>query len=276
MRLPDLLVIGAMKGGTTALHDYLAAHPQVFMSKPKELQYFVAERNWERGLDWYASHFEQAGDALCAGESSPHYSRATQFPGVPERIAAVLPHVRLVYLVRDPVERIRSAYLHRVSKGRESRPIADAVACDEPYVNDSRYAWQLEQFRAHVDRKRILVIESERLREHRAAALAEVLRFLGVDDDTGLCGALADVHTTAEKRAIHPLVASLAHTGRPLKPYLPARWKKALARAGAPPLDPARSELTGDLAADLRARLADDVRQLRSWLGPDFHGWGIA
>jgi hypothetical protein len=275
--LPNLLVIGAMKAGTTALHDYLGAHPQIFMSRRKELKFFSNDLNWRQGVEWYRSHFEQAPGHVRVGESSPHYTRATQFPGVPERIASVLPDVRFIYLVRDPIERIRSAYLHRVSKGKESRSLEEAVARDEPYVNDSRYAWQLDHYLRHFHRARILVVESERLRDERAETLARILGFLEVDSDPELCGSLPDVHVTSHKREFHPAVSALTRVGQPVKSYLPHRWKKRLARVGSRPLATARATLSSDVDRDLRGRLRDDVRRLRDeYLGPAFHGWGIA
>src|SRR6266550_2870057 len=81
--LPNLLVIGGLKCGTTSLHHYLNLHPEVAMSRPKELNFFVAELNWPLGEDWYATHFE-ASPAI-RGESSPHYTNRPRFDGVAER-----------------------------------------------------------------------------------------------------------------------------------------------------------------------------------------------
>jgi hypothetical protein len=276
LRLPDFLIIGAMKAGTTALHSYLARHPQLYMSQPKELKFFVEEFNWSQGPDWYAHFFEAAGDSRRAGESSPHYSMATQYRGVPERIAGLLPDAKLIYLIRDPVARIRSAYLHRVSRGREHRSFHDAVRRDEPYVNDSRYGWQLEQYLAHFERSQILIVEAERLRTNRAAAMTEILRFLEVEEDPTLCGHLSDVHVTAKKSEPHPMVRGASRLLQPVKSYIPVGLKKRLARMRSVPLDISRAELTIEVEQDLRERLADDVRRLRTHVGGDFQGWGIS
>lgn len=100
---PNLVVIGAAKCGTTSLHEYLNAHPQIAMSREKELDFFVAEKNWSRGLDWYEAQFE---DAPIRGESSVSYAAFPEYQGVPERIVRALPDARVIYLVRDPVERV--------------------------------------------------------------------------------------------------------------------------------------------------------------------------
>src|SRR5687768_10052815 len=109
--LPNLIVIGAMKCGTTALHEALALHPDIVMSQPKELNFFFAPDhgngswelgNWHRGLDWYCSHWP--AQALVRGESSPGYTSPSH-PEAAERMATVIPDARLLCLVRDPLIR---------------------------------------------------------------------------------------------------------------------------------------------------------------------------
>jgi len=105
--LPNLLVIGAAKCGTTALHRYLGLHPDIFMSKSKELGFFCSSENWDERLRWYESQF---GAARVRGESSPSYTNCPRNKGVPERMASLVPDARLIYLVRDPVDRVISQY----------------------------------------------------------------------------------------------------------------------------------------------------------------------
>lgn len=94
--LPNFLVIGAMKAGTTSMHRYLDAHPDVFMATQKELNFFIEELNWSKGLGWYEERFAEAGDATARGEASPGYAGYPVRRGVPERIAATLPDARFV------------------------------------------------------------------------------------------------------------------------------------------------------------------------------------
>jgi hypothetical protein len=117
-REPTFLVIGAMKAGTTSLHRCLSNHPDVFMSAPKELDFF--EKNWSRGWEWYRSQF-QAGDvAMLRGESSTNYAKYPRFGGVAGRIHRSLPDVKLIYLLRIWGRRRRLA-LGSMSLGTESR-----------------------------------------------------------------------------------------------------------------------------------------------------------
>jgi hypothetical protein len=89
--LPNLIIIGGMKCGTTGLHFYLGLHPEVSMSRQKEVNFFVGERNWAKGIEWYKSHI--TGEVKVYGESSPSYHAGT---GVPERMASVVPQAKLI------------------------------------------------------------------------------------------------------------------------------------------------------------------------------------
>jgi hypothetical protein len=232
--LPNFLVIGAMKAGTSALHVYLDMHPDVFVSKPKELNFFVAELNWSRGLLCYERHFAAATGATAVGEACPQYTKATHHPGVPARIVEVIPDAKLIYLVRDPIERMCSAYLHRIGSGREERPIEEAFQCDEPYLNDSCYAYKLEQYLPYFDRRQILVIESAQLRHHAQQTLSHIWTFLGVADVLVGLDNLPEVNRTATKHERHPVIHVLAKGSRRFAHgRVPRSLRRRLVRVGA-------------------------------------------
>ena len=132
--LPNLLVIGAGKCGTTSLHYYLGLHPQISMSYVKELNFFVKEHKWRRGVKWYQSNF--SGSARIYGETSPAYTNYPVFSGVPERIYSTLPLAKLIYLVRDPLKRIFSHYIQCYANRKEDRPFQVALQNfkSNPYV----------------------------------------------------------------------------------------------------------------------------------------------
>jgi hypothetical protein len=191
MTLPTFVVIGAMKAGTVSLCHYLDDHPDVFLGRGGrfgEPNYFVAEQNWSRGRDWYESLFDGANGAdgaasdkaAAIGECSPSYSWAHTFRGVPERMAQVIPQSRLIYVVRDPIARMHSMYMHQVSAGRERRR-AEVALRDDRYLWPSRYGFQLAAFLDHFDRSQVLVIASEVLRHRPREALSEVFDHLAVD-----------------------------------------------------------------------------------------------
>jgi hypothetical protein len=183
MTLPTFVVIGAMKAGTVSLRHYLDEHPDVFLGRGGmfgEPNFFVTEYNWPRGRSWYESLFDGAGRAAAIGECSPSYTMAPAFRGVPERMVQVIPEARLVYVVRDPIARMRSMYMHQVSAGRERRR-AEAALLDDRYLGPSLYGFQLSGFLDHFDRSQILVIASEVLSDRPREALSSVFGHLAVD-----------------------------------------------------------------------------------------------
>jgi hypothetical protein len=180
--LPNLVVIGGLKCGTTSLHHYLNLHPEIGMSRPKELNFFVAELNWDLGVDWYANHFS-ATDPV-RGESSPHYTNAPRFAGVAERISRTLGDAAtVVYMVRDPIDRMLSHYLHNVGGGYDDRDLEAALADpDSAYVHRSLYAMQLEPYLERFGEERIEIVTREELRDEREATMRRLFAFLGVDE----------------------------------------------------------------------------------------------
>jgi hypothetical protein len=273
--LPNFLVIGAMKAGTTSLHRYLREHPQVFMPADKELDFFVAEKRWVHGRSWYEAQFAAADGAIAVGEASPTYTMYPQFPGVADRVAELLPNARLVYSVRHPIERMRSHYLHEVEKGRERAPIGRALTTDRRYLDASRYAMQLEQYLDRFPAERVRVITAEQLRGDRVATVRDVLAFLGVDPDWPHGLPLdREFHRTSDKRVRRPLVdAALRVPGtRTLAGHAPRPLRRLASRA----VDAGRATAIPEaVEARLRAELRDDVARLRAHLGEGFDGWGI-
>jgi hypothetical protein len=179
--LPNLIIIGGLKCGTTSLHHYLNLHPEVAMSRPKELNFFVAELNWPLGRDWYAGHFDPA--AQVRGESSPHYTNRPSFAGVPQRMRDVLgDDVRLIYVVRDPIDRMLSHYLHNVGGGYDDRTLVDALSDPgSSYVERSRYFFQMEPYIEAFGAERIQIVGREDLKDDRPGTMRRAFDFLGVD-----------------------------------------------------------------------------------------------
>jgi hypothetical protein len=183
MTLPTFVVIGAMKAGTVSLRHYLDEHPDVFLGGGGmfgEPNFFIAENNWPRGRDWYESLFDGANGAAAIGECSPSYTWAHIYRGVPELMARLVPEARLVYVVRDPIARMQSMYMHQVSAGRERRR-AEVALLDDRYLGPSLYGFQLAAFLDHFDRSQVLVIASEALRDRPRETLSAVFDHLAVE-----------------------------------------------------------------------------------------------
>jgi hypothetical protein len=205
--LPDFLIIGAQKGGTTALYAYLREHPAIAGPPWKEVSFF--DRQFWRGAAWYRGNFPNRlylrgvrarnGVEPVVGEASPSY---LFHPLAPERAAALLPGARLIALVRNPVDRALSHYHHEVALGREPLPFEQALEREDErmegelerladpryfshawwnftYLSRGRYAEQLERWLEFFPRERLLVLPSEDLLERPRETYGEVLEFLG-------------------------------------------------------------------------------------------------
>jgi hypothetical protein len=179
--LPNLIIIGGLKCGTTSLHHYLNLHPEIAMSRPKELNFFVADLNWPLGRDWYAGHFDP--DTPVRGESSPHYTNRPRFDGVAARMREVLgSEVRLVYVVRDPIDRMLSHYLHNVGGGYEDRTLTEALSDPQSsYVARSRYFFQVQPYLEEFGSERIEIVGREELKADRPGTMRRAFEFLEVD-----------------------------------------------------------------------------------------------
>jgi len=184
-RLPDFIVIGATKAGTTSLDFYLSLHPEIQMARPKEPRFFIDAAEplgrWSRGVEWYQGLFRTS--KRVSGESSPAYTQYPALLDVPERMAGLVPRAKLIYVVREPMERLKSHFLMLNREGMEDGELKAVLAAKpEPRcLLASCYGSQLEKFLEWFPREQILVVESAELRQNRTAALRSVFEFLGVD-----------------------------------------------------------------------------------------------
>jgi hypothetical protein len=204
-RLPDFLILGAQKAGTTALYAYLRWHPQVSGPTWKEVSFF--DRHWARGADWYRGQFplRRRSGLVAVGEASPSY---LFHPLAPERVAAVVPDARLIVLLREPGERAYSHYQHEVALGRESLSFEEALAAekertsgevermlvnpryfsnawwDHTYTARGLYAEQLERWFAVFPRDQLLVLTTDELADQTGATVERVVEFIGVPAGT--------------------------------------------------------------------------------------------
>jgi hypothetical protein len=194
MNKPNLFLIGAMKSGTTTLHDLLAAHPQICMCQPKEPCYFVEpavlETHWPemwrmgfwRDESAYLRLFGAKPSAKYFGESSTDYTKQPAISGIVERIADFNPDARFIYIMRDPVERTISHYWHMVEHRGETRKPMDAISRDRYYMDVSDYPSQLKPYLKRFGRDRLYVLTFERLRADANACVRGVHAWLGVEE----------------------------------------------------------------------------------------------
>ncbi len=206
--VPHVIIPGVQKCGTSSLFAWMAQHPEIHGSTPKEVHYFDGGPSWERDEwplrePWYRAHFptrRQVGAGITI-ESTPRYML---HPEAPERIAERLPNVRLIVLLRNPVERAISHFFHQKKRGREPLTLLDALENEAQrvglradgsyplthdgwihasYVLRGMYADQIERLYASIDPDRVLVLESDRMFANPGPTLQRVFEFAGVRPD---------------------------------------------------------------------------------------------
>jgi hypothetical protein len=277
--LPNLLIVGAAKCGTTSLHAYLDRHPQISMSRKKELQLFSGE-DWRERLDWYRMQFPVR--APVRGESSPAYSMDPVLAHVPERAREVVPGARIIYLVGDPLPRIVAQYVEFLMLGLETRSFEEALADYESrsnvYVAASRYAHQLDRWREHYPDDRILVLDQRALLADRRGTLRATFRFLGVDEEfwTPHFDAL---HNTRQRKLLlnrrgywlarHGLYNRALRVAEGFPASLAARARALMGE------EIERPQISESLATELRASLAEDAARLRRYTGESYAHWSL-
>jgi Sulfotransferase family len=288
MSRPTFLIIGAMKCGTTSLHHYLRLHPEIQMPTLKELNFFSGPpgdspyphraKRIER-LEEYERLFDPA--FRVRGEASPNYSVYPLRSGVPERIKEIVPDVKLIYLVRDPIARTVGQYQLAVSTANERRSLAQALGnLSDPcslYTCPSLYAQQLDQYLHHFSQDRLMVVDQADLLHDQQATLAGIFTFLSVDNsvasphfDEQLNA--SDGHRTYSRFVVMSRWARgtpLLRLPRGLRVFM----RRSVERVVSRPL--AATTLDDDLRGRLQELYADDAIRLRQLTGKTFPSWTV-
>jgi hypothetical protein len=175
--LPNFLIIGAEKAGTTWLYEKLRRHPEVYMPRVKELCFFSRDGSDGKTREWYEKHFEAAP---AVGEATPAYMYGQR---VPRRIADTIPDVKLIACLRHPTDRTYSHYWMNRGLGEVDCTFDEVVReRREPYIGNGRYGEQLDRYLSHFDRDQLLILISEEVFSDQSASLNHICSFLGVDD----------------------------------------------------------------------------------------------
>lgn len=177
--LPDFVIIGAMKSATTTIYEQLRLLDGIFMPELKEPNFFSDDDQYRRGLDWYRDLFAlaQSGDIL--GEASTHYTKLPTYPDAFKRMTGALPRAKLIYIMRDPTERLVSQYIHEWSCNRIHVDINKALDIHPELIHYSRYAYQLEPFVRLYGTQNILPVFFERIRDNPDSELRRIANFIG-------------------------------------------------------------------------------------------------
>ncbi|MGY2701472.1 MULTISPECIES: sulfotransferase family protein [unclassified Nocardioides] len=299
---PDFLIVGAPKAGTTALHAALSQHPEVFVTTPKEPKFWLcdgapppawrgpgdahSQREWVWRADEYAALFAPARPGRARGESTPFYLWSR---GAHRRIAEALPDVRLIAVVRDPIDRAYSNWMHLWSDGLEQ--VADfdtAFALEDERVRAGwapfwryrelgRYGEQLDHLVRYVDPDRVLVMRYRDIVDDPPAAVDRACRFLGITPGMVATiprdNARSFVEPGWRPRVLGPAVRAGAWAGQFVRPEVWRRASEPFVRRLTGPGAGPRPRLSEEQRARLLPAFADDVALLSELTGEDFSDW---
>jgi Sulfotransferase domain len=291
MTLPNFLLMGAMKAGTTALYGQLNQHPQIYMSPVKEPHFFVREGmqysdpSMITTLEAYAALFKGAKDEKARGEASPSY---LSWPGVPERIYRYLPDAKLMAILRNPAERAHSHFLHEITTGRESltdfaaalqgERTQDAEALTRSklpvrrYLQIGFYATHLKRYFELFDRDQIKVYLYEDFTRDPASMIQDVFRFLGVDDtfvpdqSTHFQGGVPRI------KALHKLHRKPNPVKTVFRHLLPSKMRRSMA-ARINNLNRVKVPFEPEVRRELIETYREDILELQGLIGRDLSAW---
>ena len=269
MVTPHFMIIGAMKCGTSTLHEQLAAQPGVTMSIPKEPCFFSDDDIFERGIEWYKSCFAHAATGSILGESSTHYTKRTIYPRTVERVRSLCsPPTRFVYVMRHPVARARSQFVHEWTVRKISADWDRALLQAPDILANSLYAFQIRPWLEAFGPERVLPVFLERLRAAPEEELGRIARFVGVRAPASWHDEIADQNVSTSRvrrsrardwvRSVPPLDLARRAIPKPIRESLKSPWKMS----SAPPIPL-------DLSRRLHDRFNDDLAQLGAWLSMD-------
>jgi Sulfotransferase family len=300
MALPDFLIAGVPKAGTTALHAALSRHPGLYLSAIKEPKFFLTdgppptkggpgdaltyrEHVWER--DRYEALFDAAPPGAPRGEATPLY---LYDPDAMRRIHRLIPDVKLIVVIRDPVERAHSNWTHLWSAGLE--PVGDFVlACAEEerriaagwasfwhYTGLGRYGAQLDHAFSLFAREQVLVLRYRRLIDDPAGTLSTICGFLGVD--TGVLSEIPRENVTAhpEQTVAHRAVSLGMRASAAVGRRLPGSAATAATHQLERFLQRGRRErqpLSWEQRQAILPKFTADIKLLETVLGEDFSDW---
>ena len=257
-----------MKSATTTLHEQLARQPGIFMSRPKEPNFFSDDAMYARGWSWYSSLFRPAGAGDLRGESSTHYSKLPTYPQTVERMWRDLPQLKLIYVMRHPIDRLVSQYVHEVTAGQIAVDLREALVRHPELIDYSRYSMQLQPFLDTYGFAAVLPVFFPRLVSRSQEELERIGRFLGHegelmwDEDLGPQNRGGERLRPSPVREVlvqAPVLNAIRHR------VVPRRLSQSLKRLWRADVEPPR--LTPVLTARLSEIFDADLAQLGSWLG---------
>lgn len=298
MTLPNFLIIGAAKSGTTALYAYIKQHPEIFMSTPKELRFFSYPGSYPEGLDdkyihkgvttldEYIAHFNGVKGEKAIGEASPMYIYT---PGTAERIKAIIPDVKLLAILRNPTDRAYSAYMHAIREWNEPSESFREALEKEPeriaagwgllwhYTRAGFYFEQLDRYYKLFPRDQIKVVLYDDLVKDSQGLMRDIFTFLGVDPtfipDTN---ARPNVSGFPKSPAFHKFMYQLFMENNPIKRISRILFPKKLRQdvmVNMRLMNLEKKKMPKDIRIELDNLFREDIQKLEKLINRDLSFW---
>jgi hypothetical protein len=268
-KTPDFIIIGAMKCATSTLHEQLAMQPGIFMTDLKEPNFFSDDEQYDRGLDWYLSHFESApANAMC-GESSTHYTKLPTYPHTIDRLSQHFPNVKLIYVLRHPIDRLISQYVHEWTMRiiDINTDIDRALDLHPELIAYSQYAMQLQPYFETFGLEQVLPVFFERLIRQPQSELERICHFLGYSGQPVWQDDLNAQNVSSDRMRKHAIrdflleVPLLKELRQKLVPKSTRDWIRGWWTLKEKP------KLSAERIAQLQVIFDEDLAKLTPWLG---------
>jgi hypothetical protein len=295
--MPNLFVIGAAKAGTTALYSYLAQHPQVFLSRIKEPEFFSQEQYYARGLDWYKDwHFEGAEDYPVKAEATPHYLYWSEKVAPRIKEAYRERPVKFIATFRDPVSRAYSMYWNMVGEGIEDLDFDEALRVEERrleqnrnelyqvgsmaygYSTGSRYASLLQPYLDLFSPENFFFVFQDDLKSRANETCKEIFEFLGIESSIEISPSKSNPAAMPRSKLLHKALRRRPLFNEFIRPFIPIRVRRlrrslkskiVKANLKETPYGPLHTQL----ARELRLSYTSEIEKLEKITGRELSSW---
>lgn len=265
--LPSFFIIGAMKSATSTLHNQLAAQKGIYMSTPKEPNFFSDDAVYAQGIDWYQSLFSGAAAGDICGESSTHYTKLPDYPKTINRLKPLVPSPNLIYVMRHPIDRLVSHYIHQWSEGLICCDINQAIDRFPELIHYSSYGRQIKPYLDAFGAEAVLPVFFESLKSQPDKTLQQVGRFIGCQNQLNWVHDLSLDNVSKQRirkfRGYHWLVESSVMT-KLRRSVVPQRLRDSVKSRLR--MDQ-RPEINNVQRQNLKSFFDDDLSVLTDWLG---------
>ncbi|GAB4523064.1 MAG: sulfotransferase [Pleurocapsa sp.] len=275
-----VLIIGAMKCGTTSLFHYLCQHPQISSPIFKEPNFFSYDERWHNGIEWYLSRWQNWNPKQhkIALEASVNYSKIQSYPKVISRIKTLKDHAnfKFIYIVRDPIERIESHYTYDIAKRREKFETF-SKAVDLELIETSKYAKQIEPYYNNFSKQDILLINFDDLKLNSEKTVKKVCQFLEIDPDYDFVE-LKKVYNSTKNQIVDIKIWQFLRPIKPLrkvsKIFSPQQKEKIRRLIGGKEINQ-NFKLSLAQKKYVLKELNEDLKKLSEKYGVDLSSWNI-